>query len=622
VIATWDLSYCAWVVRLGRQDGPGGELERASGASTPQAGLGDVELRELGLGPDEVRSGTRKGYAPSFGHLGAVREMSHPSGMVSSMPTRPAPLVRTAPHLGRGWCVLPALPRAAGRWGRRVTAAEPRASYEPAPPGTSSPAPAAEAPGAEVPAAEVAGVEVPAAEVAAGALGTEPAGDGAGPFGLPVLAELPELASMLEALTVADGAMCQALGLLARLVEDDQVVAVSGVSVEEWIGIVARHTRMDRRLLGRTARLLHRFPTLRAAVTGQQLSWPQLRGLSLVLRDCPPVLDERVDAFLAELLPHLAGADPDAVIDQTRRAIGEWTAQLEPEVDEPPARNHLHLQPRLDGTGGRISGELDAVGLAIVDDATAPTRAQLDHPGGIGGARADNLLARLTHTCPPTEAAGGNTVDDREDPIPDTHGPDEAVVPGSVGGPSPGVKLLLRAELSDLLDATRTPVELLTRLVGGSLRLTSTAARRLLDTRGAELRTIIVDHGHVIGIGRASRQPPGWLRDATLAIHSTCIGPLCDRPALGAELDHARPWYPTHPAQPGGRTDVDNLGPLCARTNRAKEAAGWRAHQHRDGRRTWTHPRTGLQITSLPTTWHPPPRDGPGTHHTPRDGPG
>jgi hypothetical protein len=101
----------------------------------------------------------------------------------------------------------------------------------------------------------------------------------------------------------------------------------------------------------------------------------------------------------------------------------------------------------------------------------------------------------------------------------------------------PAVKLLLRCDYTDLLDATRTPADLLTRLVGGSLRLTTAAARRLLDHRGAELRTIIVDHGHILGVGR-------WRRT----------------PRVG---------------------------------------------------RAWTHPRTGLQITSLPTTWRPPPTGPP-----------
>jgi hypothetical protein len=375
---------------------------------------------------------------------------------------------------------------------------------------------------------------------------------------------------------------------------------------------------MDRRFLLRTARLLHRFPTLKVAVEAQQLSWSQLRGLALALREAPSVLDERVDGFLGQLLPHLQGTDPDAVISQVQRAIAEWSAELTPATDEPEARNSLHLQPRLDGTGGRISGELDAVGLAIVDDATAPTRGQLDHPAGTGGARADNLLTRLTHTCPPADGPPAEDTEDADSgPAAAVHaadavdGSDAHDAGGRAGGALPAVKLLLRCDYTELLDATRTPLDLLTRLVGGSLRLTTAAARRLLDHRGVELRTIIVDHGQVLGVGRTSRVPPGWLRDATLAVHSTCTGPLCDRPALGADLDHAQPWQPTHPDQLPGGTDVDNLGPLCGATNRAKERAGWRAHQHRDGRRTWTHPRTGLQITSLPTTWRPPPTGPP-----------
>jgi hypothetical protein len=492
-------------------------------------------------------------------------------------------------RLGRGWCVLTSGSRLADRAGHGVTAtrrdvapvlaAAPRATYRPA-------------------------------------MSTA-AASGPAPFGLPVLAELPELAVVLEELVVADAAALRAVAGLAALLADEQVVTVSGVSVEEWLGIVAHHTRMDRRLLLRTARLLGRFPTLHGAVRDLQLSWSQLRGLALVLREAPSVLDAKVDGFLAQLLPHLAGTDPDAVISQVQRAIAEWAAELTPATDEPPARSFLHLQPRLDGTGGRISGELDAVGLAIVDDATAPTRAQLDHPGGTGGARADNLLTRLTHTCTHTAGDDAEARDTDSGPAAAVHaadavdGSDAHDAGGRAGGALPAVKLLLRCDYTELLDATRTPVDLLTRLVGGSLRLTTAAARRLLDHRGAELRTIIVDHGQVLGVGRASRVPPGWLRDATLAVHSTCTGPLCDRPALGADLDHARPWQPTHPDQLPGGTDVDNLGPLCGATNRAKEAAGWHARQHRDGRRTWTHPRTGLQITSLPTTWRPPPTGPP-----------
>jgi hypothetical protein len=183
----------------------------------------------------------------------------------------------------------------------------------------------------------------------------------------------------------------------------------------------------------------------------------------------------------------------------------------------------------------------------------------------------------------------------------------------------------------DALLDDRIPVELLTTLTGGRLRLTSTAARDLLDRAGARLRAIVVDdQGTVLGVGRASRQPPGWLADALAAIHDTCTGPGCDRPARGAQLDHATPWHPLWPDTSGGTTDLDNLGPLCATTNRAKESAGWTITQRVGGIRTWTHARTGLRTTTIPTTWRPPddprrrppPRPEPPGHHPGPDHPG
>jgi hypothetical protein len=472
-----------------------------------------------------------------------------------------------------------------------VLAAEPRAAYR-TPPTAAVPGPTTAAPPAAAPG--------PTMAASAQDTGTT------APFGLPVLAELPALAATLGDLVAADRAMLSAVSGLAELLESDEVATATGVAVEQWIAIVARHTRLDRRLLLRTARLLRRFPALQTAVDQARLSWPQLRGLSLALREVPTPLDERVDGFLAELLPHLDGADPDAVVRQIERAIVEWRADIEPVEPESTLQPYLQLQPRLDGTGGRLRGEFDAAGLAMLDGATAPRRDQLDHPGGLGGARAENLLARLAHACPPVvddadaSSAGDAAVEDLE----------AAGMPtAAVALPPP--RLLLRWDLDALLDRRRTPADLLTRLMGGSLRMTATAARRLLDERGAEVRSIVLEQGEVIGVGRATRIPPGWLREAALALHSTCTGPLCDRPARGADLDHAIPWWPAARGDPLGTTDLSNLGPLCATTNRAKEAAGWRATQRDDGRRTWTHPRTGLSITSIPATWRPPPDRSP-----------
>jgi hypothetical protein len=458
------------------------------------------------------------------------------------------------------------------------------------------------------------------------------------PFGLPVLAELPELASALAAFTTADDRMLDGILRLSRLLDSGEVEATTGVSVEQWIGIVARQTRMDRRLLLRLCRLLHRFPTLKAAVETRQVSYAQLRGLGLALRRAPGSIDAELDGFLARLLPEVVGADPDVVVDQVTRAIDELSPDTL-DAHERGINRHLHLQPNLERTGGRFSGETDAIGLALLDEATAPTRRQLDHPGGLGGARHDNLLGRLAHTCDPDQAttasgtaAGEDAVDTGDLPgdAADAEAGTSVAEAGSerVARPRssldvvvPPVKLLARVELDRLLDGDRTPAELVTRLVGGQLRLSSDAARRLLDARGVELRTIVVDHGTVVGVGRQTRMPPGWLRDATAAVHDTCTAPLCDRPARSCDLDHAVPWHPHRPDDPYGRTDIDQLGPLCGETNQQKEAGGWRAVQTGDGRRTWTHQRTGLTITTIPATWRPPGTDPPKRRGTgPPDG--
>jgi hypothetical protein len=481
---------------------------------------------------------------------------------------------------------------------------------------------------------------VEATESSSEAPGAGSAGTDGAPFGLPVLAELPRLAGTLQRLADADGAMLDAIAGLAGLLDDDTVAHTCGVGLEHWIGIVTRHTRMDRRFLLRVARQLTRYPALRHAVEVRAISWPQLRGLSLALREVPPELRERVDGLLGRLVAHLdPDADPDAIIDQLKHTLTRWKAQLAPEPVEVPSGNRLTLQPNLEGTGGHGYLDLDAVGLALIDEATHPRADQLQHPGGLAAARADNLLTRVTHTC---DGTLDTPHDDEADPSDDVDGVrgaagegDQSAATAPVAGngaADPNAagdrkgeagwfgqlappKLLLRAELADLLDADRLPAELLHRLVGGTVRLTTDAARRLVDTRGVELRAVILDEGTVVGVGRATRRPPGWLTDAIAELHSTCTGPLCDRPARGAQLDHAIPWTPTGPHEVPGTTDVDNVGPLCGDTNRGKEAAGWRATQTADGRRRWHHPRTGLTTTSIPTAWRPPdpPHRPPGT---------
>lgn len=457
------------------------------------------------------------------------------------------------------------------------------------------------------------------------------AADGA-PFGLPVLAELPALASVLEHLEVADRAQSAAVVELAALLRDGEVERTTGVGVDHWLAVVGRSTRMDRRVLVRTCRLLDRLPSLEAAVRGGQVSFAQLRGVGLALRGVRRELDGAVDQVIAATVAALADLerpDPDVLV----RQVGDAVDELDPDdlverermVD---ADRFLAFQPRLDGTGGRFSGDVGAAGMALLDAATAPSAAQIEASGGLGAARLDLLLARLAASDAPDLHLDASTAGDSAtggaatgDAATGATATGDAVADGPVGsgGAARSVsgrlmppRLLLRVRFESLVDGS-VPAELLTSLVGGRLKLSSRAARRLVDEAGALVRTVVIDDvGEVVGVGRATRRPAGWLADAVAAVHETCTGPGCDRPARTAQLDHAAPWWPTGPEEPLGRTDVDNLGPLCAATNREKEAAGWKVTQLPGGARRWVHARSGMACTTLPSTWRAPndPRDG------------
>ncbi len=360
----------------------------------------------------------------------------------------------------------------------------------------------------------------------------------------------------------------------------------TGVGVEHWLAAVATQTRMDRGLLLRACRLLRRLPSLATAVRHHRISFAQLRGRTIGLRSARKELDTQLDELLTvalDELDRLDRPDPDILVRHMVDALDELDADdLAAREREASTGRFLALQPRLDGTGGRLVAECDAAATALIDAATAPSPAAVEAAGSYGAARLDLLLARLASSCAADEVGGDA---EREAgagaapaPGPDTGGDGgagAATHPPAWTDQLPAPQLLLRLPFDALLD-DRIPADLLSRLTGGRLRLTAAAARQLADHAGARLRTIVIDDtGAALGVGRASRQPPGWLSDVLAAIHDTCTGPGCDRPARGAQLDHATPWWPTGPQSPAGTTDLDNLGSLCATTNRAKESAGW-----------------------------------------------
>lgn len=422
-------------------------------------------------------------------------------------------------------------------------------------------------------------------------------------------AEVPLLADVLAAAREVDRAVARMVHGLMELDEHQIAEVLTGLPLEQWLAIAGRRTRADRRMLLTTAQVLRRLPSLaQAFLVDRTVSWAQTRTVVLQVHRLPRRFDDAVDASVAATIRACAQDDPDTLssaVSRALRSLDDAPAPASPV--SPPVEEFLAIQPRLDGSGGQLFGELGPLALATVDAALTPAPDQLrDVPGPTRGAASRGRARRLVELCDGALAGRAGP----EDPAGDDDEPDD-------GGGDPSLRsdgsrrsrpqLVLRVDLATLLDRDDLPGELLTRLTGGKLWVDAGTARKLVAERGADLRTVILeDTGAVVGVGRRTRVPTDWLRDATLALHDTCSAPGCLHPARSCDLDHARPWQPTEAGQPGGRTDIDQLAPLCRRHNRTKEAAGWQVDQRPDGTRRWHHPGLDVAVATRPATWQPP----------------
>ena len=454
-----------------------------------------------------------------------------------------------------------------------------------------------------------------------------------------VLDSCPTLGELLEVLGEVDRLNARAVRLVDQLQTSGEAEALTGLPLELWLSVQGRQVRSDRRMLATAAEMLERLPSLREAFAAGQVSWGQVRAVVLATLRLPTHLHDRIDAQLAATIPALADAEPDALVHAVGRAIDAQDPGPDDQAgDRDRQERFLALQPRLDGSGGSVYGEYDAVGFAVLDawfaaDPPRPIRTR-DKVGELGDDerretnrrstarwRADRLIERLAGDLPgggelsandaadgaadgaDANAASGDRAASGDGPDADRADTDNAHAAGDgpTGRARPRPTLLLRLPYESLLDG-EVPGDLLTTLTGGRLRLSARASRELLDAGGADLRSIIIDQsGEVLGVGRRTRVPPGWLRDARLALDSTCTAPGCQVAARNCHLDHGHRW------EDGGPTDVANLSHLCATDNHARERDGWDAVGASEGSRRWFHRRTGLHVRHVPETWRPPP---------------
>ncbi len=397
---------------------------------------------------------------------------------------------------------------------------------------------------------------------------------------------VPQLAEIVDLLSTSDQLLARVVSLLVDLQARGGVEAVTRLPVEIWLLRNCATVPADRRMLVTAADVLGRMPLTLGAFRAGRLSWGQVRSIVLDCRRLRADQAAEVDRAIADRLDVFANAEPEAILYRVTELVGEIRHRdLESSEERAREGSFLALQPRLDGTGGQLYGEFDAVGFATIAEALTPDPDGLeptidDESRGrnserLGRKRAD----RLVQLCD-AWLAGNTDARDTEPPKPKAK-----------------PKVLLTCDLDTLLDLAHRPAHLLTTLTGGRLRVTGKAARRLMDENGAALRLVVLDdHGDVLGVGRQTRIPPGWLRDASQVLHSTCVQPGCRRPARTADLDHGHEW------RHGGRTDLPNMAPTCRRHHTSKTDGRWTHQSNGDGTRTWRHTATDTTVTVAPDT--------------------
>jgi hypothetical protein len=314
-----------------------------------------------------------------------------------------------------------------------------------------------------------------------------------------------------------------------------EILHVSWGTAKEWV---------------RVARALEALPCVRAAFAEGVLSWDQVRHATVFLE---PADDE-------EAARHLPGLTAGQIEERAR------FHRARDRRDANDAKRFRSITWRQDTeTGGfRYRGFLPAEQGAIVN-------AALEQRAERMGKNAE------TDLWDPIEHRQADALVDlaRED-LAEHPGPDPTVVvvhvdADVVDGTTDG---------NGSIDGIPVPVD---------------TVRRLLCDCSIEYSVDGPD-GTCIGIGRAGREPPRWLRRRCLRRDGTCRFPGCGRRIR--HVHHIRHWTK------GGVTDSWNLAGLCWDHHHLVHEGGWTIEGRADGELTFTSP-FGVRRTSRPRPLDP-----------------
>jgi hypothetical protein len=433
---------------------------------------------------------------------------------------------------------------------------------------------------------------------------------------------------------------------------DSTAIDAADVELAAALTLTTRGTQL---LMDRAA-MLHELPATATVLAAGRIDWPKALVLINGLSGQDPDLARRIETQVIGRAPQQTTGQLRAALNQALLAADPAAAERRRQAEERHAR--IERGPEPGGVTALLAGRCLPVTDTVMawNRITAMAR-QLRLAGAEGSLdelRVHVYLALLNGEAVTAPAADAVLNADQEDDVPgqdpaDQHstGPDESdgfgtssieSEPGpSPGRPEPGRAALqggglrgninLTAPLGTILGISDRPGQLARfgPITGHSARQLAAGA---LGQPGVHwCMTVTGDHGQAVGHGCATRirriddspDDQGWLFTVKLSAlagaecahtrasphyrpppslwhlvqtrNICCTAPGCRMPAAVCDNDH------TVPFDQGGRTCECNLGPLCRRHHRVKQACGWRLEQPEPGVFAWTTPSGRSYIT-------------------------
>jgi hypothetical protein len=402
--------------------------------------------------------------------------------------------------------------------------------------------------------------------------------------------------------------------------------AIDAADVE--LGAALTLTTRSTQLLMDRAAMAHELPATGTALAAGRIDWPRALVLINGLAGQDPPFARRIEDLLIGRAPQQTTGQLRAALNRALLAADPEAAERRRQAEEQHAR--IERGPEPGGVTALLAGRC----LPVTDTVTAWNRitglARQLRAGGAGGSldelRVHVYLALLNGQTITAPVADSPLPTHPQPETPDQPAPPEVQPHGLTG------YINLTVPLGNLTGLNNAPGHL-----GGFGPVTGFAARELANRALGEpgvrwCVTVTGDEGQAVAHGCATRTRPIGARAApgqsgslfTVKLSALagvdcdhtresphyrpppsvchlvqtrnvcCTAPGCRMAASVCDDDH------TVPFDQGGRTCECNLGPLCRRHHRVKQARGWRLEQPEPGVFTWTM-RSGRVYTTGPT---------------------